>query len=217
MVDVITAELLVEGPDDRHIIEALRTQYRVDKTFQITVPTTRKGASGIEAIRRNGVTSRLMQSGMRALGVVIDADDVLHDRWEMVCNQLRRAGYQDLPAQPVPEGFVTAPPDKPRAGIWLMPNNRLPGGMIEDFVAAIIIPAGDRLAQEANNSLDVLEQKKINLYKAVHRPKAFIHTWLAWQEEPGQRMGTATTAHVLKHDKPLAQSFVDWLNRLFNP
>lgn len=42
-------------------------------------------------------------------------------------------------------------------------------------------------------------------------------TWLAWQENPRMPMGgKAITAKALSANSPIAQSFVDWLNRLFN-
>jgi hypothetical protein len=49
-----------------------------------------------------------------------------------------------------------------------------------------------------------------------HCSKAFIHTWLAWQKDPGLPMGRAITAKALSADSAIAVSFVNWLNRLFN-
>jgi hypothetical protein len=51
----------------------------------------------------------------------------------------------------------------------------------------------------------------------VDHAKALIHTWLAWQKEPGQPMGQAITAKALQSDTAIAAKFVDWLNQLFNP
>ncbi len=94
-----------------------------------------------------------------------------------------------------------------------MPDNQLPG-MLETFVAHLI-PADDPLAAEAEGCLQGIEREGLNHYQMIHHPKAFIHTWLAWQANPGQPMGLAITAQVLHHNETLAMAFVNWLRRLF--
>ena len=63
--------------------------------------------------------------------------------------------------------------------------------------------------------LQEIEEAGLNCYTSVHRPKALIHTWLAWQETPGMPMGQAITARVLSHESPIAIAFVAWLQHLF--
>ncbi|ETX02307.1 MAG: hypothetical protein ETSY2_35760 [Candidatus Entotheonella gemina] len=106
------------------------------------------------------------------------------------------------------------PPDHPRAGIWLMPDNQVPG-MLENFVSQLI-PEGDPLKPIAEQTLNTIEVQNLNRYHAIHRPKALIHTWLAWQHMPGQPMGQSITSHVLHHNLPLANRFVAWMKKLFN-
>ena len=48
-----------------------------------------------------------------------------------------------------------------------------------------------------------------------HRAKAEVHTWLAWQAEPGRPLGLALTRRYLDADHALAQRFHDWLVALF--
>jgi len=45
--------------------------------------------------------------------------------------------------------------------------------------------------------------------------KAQIHTWLAWQKEPGKPMGQAITKRFFDHTTPHAQQFMDWIRRLY--
>jgi hypothetical protein len=45
--------------------------------------------------------------------------------------------------------------------------------------------------------------------------KAQLHTWLAWQDEPGTQLGLAVKRRYLQGDAPLAADFVHWLKRLF--
>ncbi|HST61263.1 MAG TPA: DUF3226 domain-containing protein, partial [Longimicrobium sp.] len=51
-------------------------------------------------------------------------------------------------------------------------------------------------------------------FSPVHRSKALIHTWLAWQEQPGSPMGQAIGKRDLDAQAPQAQRFVAWLQRL---
>jgi hypothetical protein len=47
--------------------------------------------------------------------------------------------------------------------------------------------------------------------------KAIIHTWLAWQKEPGKPLGTAITARYLDPGVAEADVLVSWLKQLFFP
>jgi hypothetical protein len=156
---------------------------------------------------------RLKQRGLETLGVVVDANQDLQGRWQAIAGRLERSGYENVPSQPDAGGLVISLSSRPQIGVWLMPDNQLPG-MLEDFVA-YLIPSDDLLAPKARACLREIEQDGLNLYKSTHQPKAFIHTWLAWQENPGLPMGQAITAHALSHNKPLALAFVGWLERLF--
>jgi hypothetical protein len=49
------------------------------------------------------------------------------------------------------------------------------------------------------------------------RPKAVIHTWLAWQDVPGKPLGTAITARYLDAGVSEVNDFIAWLRQLFWP
>ena len=138
-------------------------------------------------------------------------------RWQSLSDRLSPYGYQ-IPDEPKSEGFVHASYDiYPRIGIWLMPDN-LQSGMLEDFLKLLIRP-DDLLSPFVEEVLSKIEGQDIptRYDRDIHRAKAFIHTWLAWQKEPGRPMGTAITATYLDHNAKLCLRFVGWLNRLFNP
>jgi hypothetical protein len=69
----------------------------------------------------------------------------------------------------------------------------------------------------ANSHPDDLNFHQIiaGLFKAVDRSKAIIHTYLAWQDEPGRPMGPAITKQALQPDTNIARSFTSWLIQLF--
>jgi hypothetical protein len=46
--------------------------------------------------------------------------------------------------------------------------------------------------------------------------KAEVHTWLAWQREPGLPFGTAVNATLLDPNSRKCQPFLNWLGTLFN-
>lgn len=201
------AHLLVEGKNDQHVVWALCEAYQLPETFDVLVP----GDGGVEAVLQD-IPARIDESGLQTLGIMLDADEDIQARWAGVRGRLAEVGYI-LPPQPVEDGCITSLPDRPQVGIWVMPNNQLPG-MLEDFVG-FLIPQDDRLKPLAEKTLQSIEKKKLNLYRPTYRSKALIHTWLAWQEMPGMPMGQAITAQVLLHNQPLANRFVDWLRNLF--
>jgi len=204
------AQLLVEGKNDRHVVWALCQKYNVPEVFSVETPGD---AGGVDALL-DSLPVRLKTSGLRALGLMLDADLDINARWDRVRNRLTQAGYDSIPQLPVNTGTIIRTEGKPIVGVWIMPNNNLPG-MLEDFVAHLI-PEDDLLVNNARFVLDNMESEGLNRYALVHRPKAFIHTWLAWQETPGQPMGQAITANVLNHRIDLANLFVTWLNNLFD-
>lgn len=93
-----------------------------------------------------------------------------------------------------------------------MPDNRLPG-MLEHFIEFLVPPA-DRLMARAKSAVAEIPIED-RAFIPAHQIKAEVHTWLAWQEQPGLPFGSAITARLLDGDCLAAQGFVAWLRRLF--
>lgn len=204
-------QLLVEGKNDRHVIWALCEQHQIPETFSVEVPLVEDG-QGINAVLAE-IPVRLKQPNLLTLGIVIDADSHLSARWQAVIQRLKEYGYEEIPKVPPAEGWVYKPQNLPNIGVWLMPDNQLPG-MLENFVARLIAE-DDLLIVKAESILQDIEQTGLNRYTLIQHPKALIHTWLAWQQTPGMPMGQAITAQVLNYNSQLAIIFVEWLKRLF--
>ena len=215
-------QLLVEGSDDRHVIWALRDQYKISKElFSVEIPSDlasfqkeNKNEGGKELLLKN-LPRKLKESNLETLGVILDADEDLQASWESVRDKLMGFGYQNIPKYPPPEGWIYSQPEFPKIGVWLMPNNQLPG-MLEDFVQ-YLIPDNDLLFPKAEQIIQEIETENLHKYKPSYRAKALIYTWLAWQEKPGKPMGLSITATVFQANTAIAAKFVDWLNQLFNP
>ncbi len=206
-------QLLVEGQNDKHVIWALCTQHRLPEVFSVEVPRE-ENTKGSVSILLQILPLKLQEEHLLTLGIVVDADQNLLSRWNSVRGRLLASGLANIPKQPPAEGWISSQSNFPRVGVWLMPDNQLTG-MLESFVA-LLIPPDDLLHSKAEAVLQDIEQAGLNRYKSIHRPKALIHTWLAWQETPGMPMGQAITAKALLHDSPIAESFISWLKRLFD-
>jgi hypothetical protein len=65
---------------------------------------------------------------------------------------------------------------------------------------------------------DIVQQviAKDRRFPQTQEMKANIHTWLAWQEEPGKPMGQAITKRYLKANAPHAEKLIDWIRQLFD-
>ena len=202
------AVLLVEGKDDMHVLLAILHHHGM-----IMSPDFIEQFEGIDKLLEN-LEVRLRLTDLKRLGVVVDADEPLSTRWSQVVAVLSRAGYTNLPGTPDPKGTIFDPPDSlhPVVGVWLMPNNILPG-MLEDFVK-FLVPPGDRLLKRAMESVASIPAGE-RLFSEGHLSKAQIHTWLAWQEEPGRPMGLAIKAKFLDPSCKQAVDLTAWARRVF--
>lgn len=210
------ASLLVEGPDDKWSLIALLKQALAAESLdwdQLPWRPNVEDKGGVDGVLDSlGVS---LKSTPR-LGVVVDADEDRDARWAAVRDRLRRGGVE-LPEAP-PEAGHVGPGWLPgsRVGVWVMPDNRMPG-VVEDFLVALVPEADPRwaFAQEVVGQALTLAPAERN---AAWRSKARLHTWLAWQDRPGQPLGQAITARVLgQTGHPQARAFVDWFGRLFRP
>jgi hypothetical protein len=203
--------LLVEGNEDEHVLKHL---------------CGNRGGLLLDDIKPHGEVDQLLDSfpvRLKAseygdiIGVIIDADTDLDSRWRSLQNRLIRVGYEGVPDNPAPEGTILDPPnDKllPRVGIWIMPDNRSKG-ILEDFLQ-FLIPEGSLLFEHVKTSIAGIPAGERHFSKLAE-PKALIHTWLAWQKEPGKSLGTAITARYLDPGVAQVDVLMSWLNRLYFP
>jgi hypothetical protein len=201
---------LVEGTDDEHVLKHICGQRSVGKLDEI------KQQGSVEKLIEN-FPVRLKESEIEALGIVLDADTDLSGRWDSLKHRLKQAGYAGVPDQPAAEGTILSPPSDtllPRFGVWLMPDNKSPG-ILEDFLR-FLVPAGSKLFEHVESSVAAIPENERHFSKLAE-PKAIIHTWLAWQEEPGKPLGTAITAKFLDPKVAQADVLVAWLKRLYFP
>jgi len=205
-----TYKLLVEGNDDQHVVWALCEKHHVPESFDVI-----DCESVDNVLKAFELRLKLVDHNQR-IGVVLDADVDIKSRWESIVSILKKAGKYGCDNIVLPQdGLLLDSMDNtyPKIGIWLMPDNNQ-NGMLEDFMAALAT-SDDTLMKKSDDVLTELEEEGIQKYKPVHRSKAKIHTYLAWQDVPGRPMGQAITANILNADSDLAVKFAKWLKEMF--
>ncbi len=208
--------LLVEGSDDQHVLYSLFVYHNIPENFSVI----NKG--GVNNILET-LDVEIDRSGLERLGIVLDADENLPTRWQSLRDRLERIGYTSIPLVPDVNGTIIVQDGKPIIGVWLMPDNILPG-MLEDFISQLI-PSKDTnvLWKTVEDTIEQLPPQD-KLSEGERRfpknaiIKAKIHTWLAWQEEPGKPLGQAITARYFDAGSPYTARLIAWLENLFgNP
>ncbi|MBE0656516.1 MAG: hypothetical protein IH602_02440 [Bryobacteraceae bacterium] len=207
MSELYCVRLLVEGVDDCHVTIHVLTGNNVN-SFRV------KDCNGYSNVK-DLFKAELKASDSARIGIIVDADGETgiggpEPRWESLKHLLGECGYKDLPAEMPQEGLIAVGGEKP-VGLWLMPDNTSMG-MLEHFMAELV-PEGDRLWDRACQSVNGIPEPD-RRFKPQAKPKAEVHTWLAWQEEPGTPLGLAVKKKYFDPSAPTAQAFVNWVNRL---
>ena len=195
MEEKYTYKLLVEGNEDVHVILALWNAANRPESFDII------NCHSVQQLLKNLKIRLTLPLTNQRIGIVVDADTDISARLDSIKSHLDATGKYNCKKCQLQEGGLILPslyPEYPTIGVWIMPNNKLPG-----------------MLEKAEDVLNQLEKSNIQRYKPVHRSKAKIHSYLAWQDEPGRPMGQSITAHVLNPNSKTGQLFLDWLQKLF--
>lgn len=206
--------LWVEGKNDQHVIWNLAERLQLKETFDVQV------AGSYSELLEVLPTELKSTNVLKRLRVIVDADEKQNAHWQAIRRILNNSGFynQDLPNSLPVNGLICNPDDSDQliVGVWIMPDN-CQTGMLEDFIANMIPEQqGNPLLQKVDATLEELESNHLNAYKLGHHAKARIHTWLAWQDEPGMPIGSAITKRVLSTDSDLCRQFINWLTCLFD-
>ncbi len=207
------ARLYVEGTDDKHVIIHLLARNGIileEKSKDPRSPKLEDG-KGVEKLLKD-ITDIVRNAPFSKIGFVFDADTDVEARWQQIELQLRKAGVEPF-SYPCKDGFIgTSTLSETKVGVWVMPCNIQPG-KLEDFLFSLI-PDKDVLLPLAQSST---QNAKLNgaEFSEPDMDKAVIHTWLAWQKEPGLPYGTAINAQCFKNDICASEAFVDWFKKLY--
>ena len=189
--------LLVEGPDEIHVIRHLCDRHQLTSTFSIL---NKEGITNLLP----SINPEIKAPGRRAIGIVADANDDLNARWNAVIDRLRGANIQ-APRRPEPTGTIMD--GSPRVGIWLMPDNTA-SSELENFVTRMI-PAGDQVWPLSRRYIDDIPEAE-RKFSESKTQRAELYAWLAAREDP-RRMGSAIGARDLDITGLLCQNLLPGL------
>ncbi|MDB9515483.1 hypothetical protein PN466_00700 [Roseofilum reptotaenium CS-1145] len=126
-------KLIVEGKEDLRVIPELIEAHRViwepiknEPVVEIIV------ADGDKKINQDTISTRLKESGLTALGIIIDADRDLEARWRSIRN-FCLPSIPDIPEHLPTSGLIHITPKNIRFGIWIMPDNQTQGMLEPTF------------------------------------------------------------------------------------
>jgi hypothetical protein len=172
-----------------------------------------KELDGIEKLLKPGlIEAESKTPGLKALGVIIDANDAFDSRWSRVRERCRKVAA-DFPDDVLPGGVIHVNADGLRMGVWIMPDNRS-RGMLETFLSLLLIPERVPLWNYANESCD-RASGIAGCYTPAHRDKARVHTYLAWVEPPGLSLPYSILKRAFDARLPLAENFARWFMDLY--
>ena len=202
--------LLVEGPDDRHSLIQLMSRHGFNwEDDSITRPYVASAGGLPELLKQFPV---VLKGSYDRIGVLVDANTHPMDRWEQLRSRAHSVGIT-LPRTPERSGtIVEGLRPASRLGLWLMPDNDSTG-TLETFLSKLV-PADDGLWSYSAGVIVEALRLGAPLHDSDHL-KGRLHSWLAWQEEPGLPFGTAMRAKIFAHDTQDALAFAAWFERLF--
>lgn len=206
--------LLVEGPEDKRIIPSLMKQFIPWGDASADRPVEIVDCGGVDKLLASGaIEARIKTSGLRALGIIVDADQNADSRWQTIRLRCRDI-FPDFPELPQPEGLILTNKEGLRIGVWVMPDNQA-SGMLETFLAESIPQSQQDLKAFADQCC--ADSKTHGApYNDAHVDKAKLHTWLAWQNPPGQQVHVAVLHTTLGSKSPQSDNFVNWFCKLFS-
>ena len=126
-----TRLLLVEGPSDKQVVRRLRKRFRGKHSIPEFEIREARGVDGLLSI----IEAEIDVPGRIALGVLVDANDTVSDRWNAVTGRIRCARPDIRLGDPMTDGTIVR--GRPDVGIWLWPDNESQGEL-EDFVGRMI-------------------------------------------------------------------------------
>jgi hypothetical protein len=200
---IYSKRLLVEGREEQRVVPELIEQNGIiwgDNKDSWIVKIDE--FNGVENLLKPGVIeAELKSSGLTHLGILVDADDVLENRWEVIRDRCSKA-------------FPNLPKSFPDTGVIFENDDNKTAGMLETFLGFLVPDTQDKLylaAQESVQNARTLGAPYID----AHLSKANIYTWLAWQNPPGRQLHQAVVEQILSPRSAHAQPFVSWFRELY--
>lgn len=207
-----TRRLLVEGSKDQRVLPYLLESNGVAWP-KGNEPVDVKSIGG-KTLTADEIEAEFSAPGLQVLGLMLDADESAASTWQRVRGWFEDR-FPDMPTTIPPAGFISLPNAKGiKLGVWIMPDNAA-SGMLETFLKYLVPEAHDAVLHHAVESRDTAKRDFNAPFKIAHADKALIHTWLAWQDEPGLQLHDAVKFKILSPNATSSKPFVAWFRLLF--
>lgn len=195
--------LLVEGPDDRRLVEAL-LRHRLGGGGSAVQVVAAGGASAFKE-RIRALLMAAVQAGRnpRAIGIVRDADRNPAGAWQSVRDAVAAANLQP------PERPAEFSDAGPRVGIFIVPDSESEG-TLETLCKRSV--AEKPAAHCVERYLTCLEERQA--MSSRNRDKSFAHAYLASRSDPVARVGEAAQQGVWNFDHAAFAAMNNFLLRL---
>jgi hypothetical protein len=198
--------LIGEGNDDLSAISSI-CQARIKNFFKdgkyavetrlsgSETPTGGKSNIDIKSIKRTSKIETLTH-----LAFIVDADSSFDDA-EKKCKSIMSALRADTLY------------DAKRFSYWIMPTQK-DNGMLEDFILSLLDEQSS-LLQFSEKSAYQAKREHNAPFNDLHSSKAKLRTWLAWQDEPGMRIGHAVKGKIIDPYHVNTTQFLQWFCDFF--
>ena len=211
-------QLIVEGNDAIAIANLLKKRnlpppegYFEPKKFENEFV---KRAGGVDKITKI-VKEALRNPSLTNIGIILDANDVgAKNRWESL-KSLLSGKIEEIALETI-QNYGTGKVIKDgnlTIGFWIMPDNQN-AGYLEHFLAKLI-PASDKTWNFAQETIETLKLSGFQAFSDAKTQKALLHTWLAWQKEPGRPFGQAAELGYFDVASPVLDDFEEWFKATF--
>lgn len=158
----------------------------------------------------------LDQNELTNIGIVVDADNAGASARRDSIFEILSGKFQEesLKSTVSRHGYhIIREENMPVVGIWIMPNNS-DNGYLEHFLGSLI-DSKDDLWSHAQNTISGLMSSSFNKISRAREQKALLHTWLAWQKDPGKPFGQAISANYFDVMAGAVDPFLAWFEETF--
>lgn len=202
--------LLVEDNDHYGFVSGIAQHHFVwsrEKPYTVYVDVTHSAEEALEALSVSWKASRL-----ETLGILLDCDDKFASRWARLTTFCADHNL-GIPASMPKTGLILSANGK-KFGAWIMPDNGSEG-MLESLCNKML-PDGNSDLWKFTEEAALKARQKGAKWRDVHKEKSQLHSWLAWQDPPGESIGNAMNKKIFDPDCDSAKDFLAWLRDLFD-
>ena len=141
---------------------------------------------------------------------IADGDDAPSNQFSEILYTLQGQSYNTRGIVLNENGACFEAPDKPRVGVWIMPNNK-DKGTFADFYLKSALP-DNILMQKIEDVLNNNKKERLVKYKNAYHGAAKFFTYLAWQKNPSRSDNELFDSKKFNMQNALFLNFKHWLN-----